>query len=188
MKYLVVGLGNPGNQYENTRHNVGYKVIDTLCSRSGSVLSKETPSSMACSVFYDGEKVMLAKPTTYMNDSGIGVGEIMRRYKLESESLIVVHDELDLELGLVRLKKGGGLAGHNGLKSIDSHIKSKDFIRVRIGISKPPSKDQGASHVLKPFGKKEQELIDHAVEVAADAVEKIINESLDAAMRIYHTS
>jgi PTH1 family peptidyl-tRNA hydrolase len=187
VEFLVVGLGNPGKEYEHTRHNVGFDVIDILCSRNHVSLSKETSSAQGVSTTIGGHKVMLAKPTTYMNDSGVGVGEIVRRYKLEPQSIIVIHDELDLDLGVVRLKKGGGLAGHNGLRSIHQHIKSQDFLRVRIGIDKPGHKSQGASHVLKPMSKKEREIVDVSLEVAADAVEMMISDSLDAAMRTYHS-
>lgn len=111
MEFIVVGLGNPGKEYDHTRHNVGFSVIDILCSRLGVSLGKETPSSMGTSAVLGGHKVLLARPTTYMNDSGIGVGEILRRYKTEPEQLIVIQDELDLEFGSVRIKKVGDLPG-----------------------------------------------------------------------------
>ncbi|HMS24796.1 MAG TPA: aminoacyl-tRNA hydrolase [Acidimicrobiia bacterium] len=188
MEFLVIGLGNPGKEYERTRHNVGFTVVDILCSRFGASLSKETPASIAATITIGGHKVLLAQPTTYMNDSGIAVGEIVRRYKVDADRIIVVHDELDLEFGSVRLKVGGGLAGHNGLRSIKQHLKTQDFIRVRIGVDKPTHKSGGASHVLKPMSKKELEIVDGACERAADAVEMMITESVDAAMRVFHTS
>ena len=188
MDFLVVGLGNPGKEYDNTRHNVGFDVINILCARYGVRLSKETSSSLATNALISGHKVMLAQPTTYMNESGIAVGEIMRRYKLTIDQLIVVHDELDLDLGAVKLKKGGGLAGHNGLRSITQHVKSQEYIRVRIGIDKPSHKTQGASHVLRTMSKKERDVIDVACERAADAVEVIIADSLDVAMHQFHTA
>lgn len=187
MEFLVVGLGNPGSEYDKTRHNVGFCVIDLLAERNGVTLSKETSSSQAVTANIDGHKIMLAKPTTYMNDSGIAVGEILRRYKLEPEKLIVVHDELDLEFGDVRIKIGGGLAGHNGLRSIKSHIKTQEFIRVRIGVGKPNHKTQGANHVLKQMTKKQFEEMEFAIQKAADAVEIIIKDSLNAAMQTIHT-
>jgi len=187
MEYIVVGLGNPGKEYDRTRHNVGFSVIDLLCERHGAKLKKETPNSIASSAVVQGEKVLFVKPTTYMNDSGVAVGEVLRRYKIDVENLIVVHDELDLELGLVRLKVGGGLAGHNGLKSIKQHLKNDSFVRVRIGIDKPTHKTQGANHVLKPMSKKELEIVNIACEQAADAVELTIGQSLDAAMRTIHS-
>lgn len=188
MEFLIVGLGNPGKEYEHTRHNVGFEVIDILASRLGCSLSKETPNSLGATAQLSGHKVQLAKPTTYMNDSGIAVGEIARRYKLEVGQIIVVHDELDLELGDVKLKIGGGLAGHNGLRSMKQHLKSDEFIRVRIGIGKPSHKSKGASHVLKPMSKKELEVMDVSCERAADAVELVVSQSLDAAMLQIHTT
>lgn len=188
MEFLVVGLGNPGKEYVHTRHNVGFEVIDILSHRLGVSLSKETPSSLGATSNISGHKILIAKPTTYMNDSGIAVGEIARRYKLEPQNIIVVHDELDLEDGVVKIKVGGGLAGHNGLRSMKQHLKSDAFIRVRIGVGKPTHKTQGASHVLKPMSKKELEIMDIGCERAADAVELIIEKSVDAAMLATHTS
>lgn len=187
MDFLVVGLGNPGKEYDNTRHNVGYRALDLLCERNGVSLSKETPSTLSATVSIGGKKVLLARTTSYMNDSGIGVGEIMRRYKLEPSQLIVIQDELDLEFGVVKIKDGGGLAGHNGLRSINQHIKSMDFLRVRIGVDKPPHKSQGADHVLKKMSAKEVEIAELACAQAADAVEIIIADSLSAAMQITHS-
>ena len=187
MEYIVVGLGNPGREYERTRHNVGFSVIDILCARYNAKLKKETPNSLGTSVVISGKKVLLLEPTTFMNESGIAVGEVIRRYKTKVENLIVVQDELDLELGIVRLKVCGGLAGHNGLKSIKQHLKNDSFTRVRIGIDKPSHKTQGASHVLKPMSKKELEVISVACEQAADAVELVIAESLEVAMLKIHT-
>ena len=123
-----------------------------------------------------------------MNDSRIPVAEIARRYKLVPENIIVIHDELDLELGIVKLKIGGSLAGHNGLRSIKQHLKSDGFIRVRIGVDKPNHKTQGANHVLKAMSKKELEIMDIACERAADAIEFIVAESLNAAMLKIHTN
>lgn len=188
MEFLIVGLGNPGKEYQHTRHNVGFEVIDILASRLGVSLSKETSSSLGATSTISGHKVLLAKPTTYMNESGIAVGEIVRRYKLDINHIIVIHDELDLELGAVKIKIGGGLAGHNGLRSIKQHLKSNEFIRVRIGIDKPTHKSRGATHVLKPMSRKELEIMDLACERAGDAVELIVSQSLDAAMRSIHTN
>ena len=187
MEFLVVGLGNPGKEYESTRHNVGYRAIDILCDRNNVSLSKETPSTLSATISIGTKKVLLCRTTSYMNDSGIGVGEVMRRYKLEPSQLIVIQDELDLEFGVVKIKDGGGLAGHNGLRSINQHIKTMDFLRVRIGVDKPSHKSQGASHVLKKMSKTENEIAELACAQAADAVELIVSDSLDAAMRVTHS-
>lgn len=188
MEFLIVGLGNPGKEYEQSRHNVGFETIDVLCRRLGVSLSKETPSSIGSTAVISGHKVLLAKPTTYMNDSGKAVSEIVRRYKLEPSRIVVVHDELDLELGVVKIKTEGGLAGHNGLRSIKTHLKSDGFLRVRIGVGKPAHKTQGANHVLRPMKKSERGIIEIACERAADAVELIVSKSVDVAMLAIHTN
>ena len=187
MDYVVVGLGNPGKEYSLSRHNVGFLSIDILCERLNISLKKETSNSLGVSGLIAGKKVLIAKPTTYMNDSGVAVGEILRRYKLEPSQLIVIHDELDLDFGTVRCKVGGGLAGHNGLRSIKQHLKSDEFIRIRIGVGKPIHKSQGANHVLKSMSKKDLELINISCEKAVDAVELIVSESLTSAMNTIHT-
>ncbi|MFN8015997.1 MAG: aminoacyl-tRNA hydrolase [Acidimicrobiia bacterium] len=187
MEFIVIGLGNPGKEYENSRHNVGYKTIDILCDRYGVKLSKETSSSQGASIVLGGHKTLIAKSNTFMNDSGVAVGEIIRRYKVGPKNLIVVHDELDLEDGIVKIKLGGGLAGHNGLRSIKQHIKTQDFIRVRIGVGKPSHKTQGASHVLKALSKKEMEELLISCEMSADIVETIIETNLENAMLKFHS-
>lgn len=187
MDFIVVGLGNPGKEYELTRHNVGYLVVDILCNRYGGKLKKETPNSMADTIHIGSKKILIAKPTSYMNDSGKGVGEIIRRYKIDIKQLIIVQDELDLELGDVKIKTGGGLAGHNGLRSIKDHIQTQDFLRIRIGVGKPRNAQQGASHVLKPFNKQELEEFKISCEEAADAIELLINTDIQTAMNQTHS-
>lgn len=132
-------------------------------------------------------RVVLAFPQTYMNESGVAVGMLVRRHGIDrAEQVIVVHDELDLPVGTIRVKNGGGLAGHNGLRSINAHLKSAGFLRVRIGIGKPPSKEHGADHVLRPPAKREREELAVCVERAADAVEAIIADGVDAAMSSFN--
>ena len=186
MDFIIVGLGNPGKEYELTRHNVGYLVIDILCNRYGGSLKKETPNSMADTIRIGDKKVLIAKPTTYMNDSGKGIGEIIRRYKIDTKNLIIIQDELDLELGEVKIKLAGGLAGHNGLRSIKDYIHTTDFLRIRIGVGKPRNSNQGASHVLKSFSKKELEEFKISCEQAADSIELIINTDVQNAMNQTH--
>ncbi len=135
-----------------------------------------------------GRRVALAVPTTYMNDSGSSVRSLATRFGIdEPSSIVIVHDELDLPPGTVRLKSGGGLAGHNGLRSVQSHLHSSDFLRVRIGVGKPPSASQGASHVLRRPPKAVRELLAAAVQTAADAVERIVADGMDAAMLWCHS-
>lgn len=185
---LVVGVGNPGRDYDSTRHNVGFDVIDELARRYGVTLKSAKESALVAEVHRDGVHLLLVKPTTYMNDSGRAVGPLARRFGIERpEQIVVVHDELDLEPGVVRVKAGGGLAGHNGLRSINEHVKSQDFVRVRIGIGKPPSKERGADHVLAKFSAKDRQAFDVAVGIAADATQAVVESGADVAMQRFNS-
>ena len=180
---LVVGLGNPGREYARTRHNVGAEAVGLLVERAGEKFKAGRDKALVADARIAGRRVILAFPTTYMNDSGFAISALMRRHKLEDPAqLIVVHDELDLPPGIVRVKVGGGLAGNNGLRSITQHLKTQDYVRVRIGIGKPPSKERGADHVLSRLPKAERELLDIAIVTAADAVETVLAEGPNSAM------
>jgi PTH1 family peptidyl-tRNA hydrolase len=179
---LVVGLGNPGEEYARTRHNVGAEVVEILARRHGGKLRKQKERSLTDEVDVAGKRMALAVPLTYMNLSGEAVAPLVRRYGVEPSQLVVVQDEMDFELGRLQVKNGGGLAGHNGLKSIVAHLHTQDFVRVRIGIGKPPGSRQGADHVLRRFSKAERKEIDVTLEEAADAVELILGEGVDVAM------
>ncbi len=186
--FLIVGLGNPGSKYSRTRHNVGFETIELLATRLNTTLKTGRDRALFAEVSTttntQSKHILLAMPTTYMNESGNAVGPLARRYAIvDPLKIIVVHDELDLEPGVVKVKSGGGLAGHNGLQSITQHLKTQDFLRVRIGVGKPPSKEQGGDHVLSKIPARERELLDISVQVAADAVQLIVAEGLDAAMR-----
>jgi len=183
---LVIGLGNPGAEYQRTKHNVGAEVVELLAKRHGGSLRKAKERVRADDVRIDGKRVTLAIPLTYMNDSGAAVAPLARRSGVGPDRIVVVQDELDLPTGTVRVKEGGGLAGHNGLRSIENHLHSRDFLRVRIGVNKPVTKEHGANHVLSKFSKKERDLIDVAVEQAADAVEMILSDGVAAAMNRYN--
>jgi PTH1 family peptidyl-tRNA hydrolase len=189
---LVVGLGNPGTEFEGTRHNVGAEVVQLLARRHGARLRKGKERALVDEVRVtrpgaDGQRLALAIPLTYMNESGQAVVLLARRYGVEPDHLVIVHDELDLPTAVLRVKAGGGLAGHNGLRSIKSHLHSDDFVRVRIGVDKPRSKEVGADHVLDRFSKRDRKLIDVTIEDAADAVELILDEGVDVAMNRYNT-
>jgi PTH1 family peptidyl-tRNA hydrolase len=171
---LVVGLGNPGEEYDKTRHNVGAEVVEILARRHGGKLRKQKERSLTDQVNVGGKRMALAVPLTYMNLSGEAVAPLVRRYGVEPGQLVVVQDEMDFELGRLQVKNGGGLAGHNGLKSIVAHLHTQDFVRIRIGIGKPPGQRQGADHVLRRFSKTERKEIDVTLEEAADAVELIL--------------
>jgi PTH1 family peptidyl-tRNA hydrolase len=183
---LVVGLGNPGDEYARTRHNVGAEVVELLATRHGARLRKGKERAHADEVNVRGKRMALAIPTTYMNDSGAAVQALVRRYGVEPERVVIVHDELDLPVAALKLKAGGGLAGHNGLRSIKSHLHSDAFLRVRIGVGKPASKEHGVDHVLNKFSKRERSEIDVTLEQAADAVEAILADGIDAAMNRFH--
>ena len=186
--FLIVGLGNPGTKYSRTRHNVGFEAIELLATRLKATLKAGRDRALFAEINTTAnaqtKHLLLAMPTTFMNESGNAVGPLARRYAISDPlKIIIVHDELDLEPGVVKIKSGGGLAGHNGLASITQHLKTQDFLRVRIGVGKPPSKEQGDDHVLSKIPARERELLDISVQVAADAVQLIVTEGLDAAMR-----
>ena len=189
--WLVVGLGNPGSKYARTRHNVGEECVRLLAERYDAPLKAGRDNSLIGEARFgtglDADRVVLAFPITFMNESGRAVSALVRRYGIDDpEHIIVVHDELDLEPGVLRVKAGGGLAGHNGLRSITQHLKTQDYLRVRIGVGKPPNKDRGASHVLTRVPSRQRDLLDGKVAEAADAVEMIIAEGVDVAMREFH--
>ena len=181
--FLVVGLGNPGKEYVGTRHNVGAVVVEALAEAHNCVLRKSRDQSLSAEISLEGKKVLLAFPQTFMNNSGQAVSSIMRRNGISNpENLIVVHDEMDTPPGDLRIKFGGGLAGHNGLKSITNHLHTQDYLRLRLGIGKPADKDSGANYVLKRPSKTEQEIFSQAIQKAIEAIEALILEGKDAAM------
>ena len=183
---LVVGLGNPGDEYRGSRHNLGAEVVELLAKRHGGRLRKRKERALVDEVTIDGRRVALAIPLTYVNDSGHAVGALVRRFGVDPRQLVVVHDELDLPVAELKVKSGGGLAGHNGLRSIVAHLHTQDFQRVRIGVGKPVSKERGADHVLNRFSKRERAEVDVTVEQAADAVETIVRDGVDAAMNRFN--
>ena len=184
---LVVGLGNPGPEYAGTRHNVGVAVIERLRERHGGTFKKTRDKSLVADTRIDAHRVVLAFPQTFMNESGQAVGMLVRRHGVDDlHRLVIVHDELDLPVGTLRVKVGGGLAGHNGLKSIKAHLHSDEFIRVRIGVGKPPSAASGAEYVLRRPTKAERSELDAIVVRAADAVEAILRDGPAAAMAAFN--
>jgi PTH1 family peptidyl-tRNA hydrolase len=185
---LVIGLANPGSEYQGTRHNVGGDAVELVAARHGGVLKVE-PRQRArlCEVSIGTTRVALAVPTTFMNESGVAVPPLLSRTGIDDVGdIVVVHDELDLEPGRLQLKAGGGIAGHNGLRSIAATLSSQGFVRVRIGIGRPPSRGAGASFVLsKPRG-DDATNVAIAIERAADAIEAIATSGIDAAMGTYN--
>lgn len=184
---LVVGFGNPGTEYAGSRHNIGSEVVDVLARRHGGSLRKGRHRALAGTVRVGDVVVALAFPLTYYNESGQAVAQLLKWHDIDDlHRLVVVHDELDLPPGRIKVKVGGGLAGNNGLKSVKAHVHSDDFVRVRIGVGKPPGRTMGVDHVLKRPGKAERVELDVAVEEAADAVELIATGGPDRAMERYN--
>jgi PTH1 family peptidyl-tRNA hydrolase len=177
-RWLVVGLGNPGAKYAGNRHNIGAVIIEELASDRGVNLKSH---KSGCLVGEAGPMV-LARPTSYMNESGRPVAGLLRFYKSEPANLLVVHDELDIPFGDVRVKFGGGVAGHNGLKSIAQSIGTKEFVRIRFGVSRPPGQRDAAGHVLSDFSKKEREDLPSLIDRAMDAVGTIVTDGVERAM------
>ncbi len=192
--YAVIGLGNPGSKYEATRHNVGHMVIDELAARlSVSLASHKATHTHAATTRVgaapgqDGEQLVLATCDSFMNVSGGPTKSLLSYYKVPVENLIVIHDDLDLPLGTLKLKRGGGEGGHNGLKSITSSTGSKNYIRVRVGIGRPPGRQDPADYVLRPFAKAEQSELALSISRAADAVTEILTLGLEQATMRAHT-
>lgn len=186
---LVVGLGNPGAEFEHTRHNVGADTVMLLAARRGERFrTVRGAHARTADLRIEGRRVAVCFPLTYMNDSGLAVSALVRRYGIDDlTALVVVHDELDLPVGRVKVKVGGGTAGHNGLKSIHSHLHDPGYVRVRIGIGKPPGRRNGADHVLRRPGSAERDALEAAVDEAADAVEAIATTGVADAMNRFNT-
>ena len=193
--WLVVGLGNPGPEYAGNRHNVGAMAVEELAARDATGVAGSRASFKAhkararvaeVRLRVPGPKVVLAVPSTYMNLSGGPVAGLMRYYDVPVDRLVVIHDELDIDAGLVRLKQGGGEGGHNGLRSVSQSVGSKDYLRVRVGIGRPPGRQDPADFVLKDFGKAERENLPFLLDDTADAVEALIEVGLLEAQQRFH--
>jgi PTH1 family peptidyl-tRNA hydrolase len=183
---LIVGLGNPGEQYQLSRHNAGFLTVDHLAQQHDISLKKQGFDSFFGKGKIAHEAVFLAKPQTYMNLSGIALEKLFSYFKLAIEDLIVIHDDLDMAFQTIRLKAGGGDGGHKGLMSIASYLGNSDFLRVRIGIGKPIRKTMVEKYVLSPFSEEELEALPHVVATASAAVREIVLKDIQSAMRLYH--
>lgn len=180
MTWLIVGLGNPGPKYAATRHNVGYLVTDVLAARTGSAFSKhKSGRADVVEGRLAGERVVLGRARSYMNESGGPVSTLAKFYSVDPDHVVVVHDELDIDFGMLRVKQGGGDNGHNGLKSIRQSLDTGDFFRVRVGIGRPPGRQDVHDFVLKPYSSTERKDLPTYVEEAADAVESLITAGLE---------
>lgn len=193
---MIVGLGNPGSKYASTRHNVGFMVADELAGQASVNFSTVSGArAEVAETFYSsaglgvagGEKLVLVKPLTFMNESGQAVGKLARFFRLQPDHIIVVHDELDLGLGRLRMKLGGSDNGHNGLKSIRAHLATGDFLRVRIGIGRPPGRMSGADYVLGRFPTNQRAELETEISIAADACLALISSGLASAQNKFNS-
>jgi peptidyl-tRNA hydrolase, PTH1 family len=184
--WLIVGLGNPGSQYAANRHNVGFRVVDLLAGRAGAQLRRDRSRAQVATARLDGNPVVLAKPMTFMNASGGPLAALSRFYKIAPERIIVVHDELDIPFGSVRLKLGGGDNGHNGLRSVTAALGSREYHRIRVGIGRPPGRMDAADFVLADFATAERADLPEMLGRAADAAEAMIQRGLAAAQNEIH--
>ncbi|MCC0688114.1 MULTISPECIES: aminoacyl-tRNA hydrolase [unclassified Clostridioides] len=184
--YVVVGLGNPGKKYEKTRHNVGFDVIDILAKEYNISVTKIKHKALIGEGRVGTEKVLLVKPQTYMNLSGETLIDIYKYYKVDLSNIIVVYDDIDLDVGKIRIRKKGSGGTHNGMKSITKCLGSNDFPRVRVGVSKPEVGQDLADFVLSRFRKEESDNINEALEKAAYAIDSIIRENIDMSMNKYN--
>ncbi len=188
-RFLLVGLGNPGPRYAGTRHNAGFLVLDELAGRMGARFRSHKPAHGSAEIAEGrlaGAPVVLAKPGSYMNTSGGPVSQVSRFFKIPPTNLVVIHDELDLPYGTIRLKRGGGEGGHNGLKSISAAVGTRDYLRVRFGIGRPPGRQDPADYVLREFSAAERKDLEYLLDRAADATEALLAHGLEAAQNTFN--
>jgi PTH1 family peptidyl-tRNA hydrolase len=183
---VIVGLGNPGKKYERTRHNLGFRVVDRIAAKNRVDVGKEKYDSLIGEWNRDGQKVLLVKPQTYMNRSGDALGNLVRYLPLEGEDLLVIHDDLDLPFGRIRIRKQGSSGGNRGMRSVLEALGDRGFIRLRIGIGRPPPGVDPADYVLQRFSPEEAAQIDEMVSTASEAVGCILDEGAHRAMGKYN--
>ena len=184
--YLIAGLGNPTREYEKTRHNVGFEAIDILADKAGTTVTEKKHKALYGKGYIGGQKVILAKPQTYMNLSGESIREIADFYKIEPENIIILCEDINLSEGQLRIRLKGSAGGHNGLKNIISHLGTQEFPRIRIGVGEKPRGMDLADYVLGRFPKEQQAVMEEAYRDAADAACMMIEEGADAAMNHYN--
>ena len=183
---MIVGLGNPGPRYAATRHNAGALVVDELADRMGGRFKSHRSRTEILEGRLAGAPVVLAKPLTYMNESGGPIVNAARFFKVPPERLVLVHDDIDLPFGAIRLKRGGGEGGHNGLRSASAALATKDYLRVRFGVGRPPGRQDPADYVLREFAAAERKDLAFLLDRAADAAEALVSDGLEAAQSTFH--
>lgn len=184
--FLIVGLGNPGREYQHNRHNVGFMFLDRLAKRLDQAFSRVESRALVAKADYQGRRLVLAKPQTYMNLSGSATSSLLRYYKIPLANLLVAYDDVDLPLGTIRLRPGGGSAGQKGMASIIERLGTQDFSRLRLGIDRPPGRMEAAAYVLQDFTASERTLLDPTLERAVEAALLFVTAGLTAAMNHYN--
>lgn len=184
--YIIAGLGNPGDKYDNTRHNAGFMTIDKLADKYGIEIGERAHKALIGKGLIEGQRVILAKPQTYMNVSGESIRALVDYYKIEPEELIIIFDDISLEPGQLRIRKKGSAGGHNGIKSIIAHLGTQEFTRIKVGVGEKPPKMDLADYVLGHFLREEQDTMEEAFENGAKAAVSIVTEGTDAAMNQYN--
>ena len=186
MTWLIIGLGNPGKRYRLTKHNVGFRVVDRFAEKKGIKLKRRLGKVQVGEGRVGTERVVIAKPLTFMNRSGVVVRKLIKDLGISLDHLVVVHDDLDLASGRIKIKEKGGHGGHKGVSSIIEQVGSPDFLRVKVGIDKPQRPDEGADYVLSPFDNEQLPLVEESMEQASEAIEAIIVSGKDKAMSMYN--
>jgi PTH1 family peptidyl-tRNA hydrolase len=184
--FLILGLGNPGREYRNNRHNVGFMVLDQLAARLGLSFTRLEAKALVCKGDYQGQRLILAKPQTFMNLSGSSAASLLRYYKIPLEYFVVVYDDVDLPLGVIRMRPGGGSGGQKGMASIIDHLGTQEFFRLRIGIGRPPGRMEAAAYVLEDFSAQEQEELPPLLDRAIEAILTFASDGKEAAMNKYN--
>ena len=182
--FLIVGLGNPGSQYEDTRHNIGFKVVDNMAKEYNIEINRQKFKGMCGEGFINGEKVILLKPTTYMNLSGESIREVVDFYKLSNDDVLVIYDDISLDVGRLRIREKGSAGGHNGIKSIIAHLGTDIFPRIKVGVGQPNV--DLVNYVLGKFTKEEMEVLNESIDASTKAAKEIISNDVKTAMNIYN--
>jgi PTH1 family peptidyl-tRNA hydrolase len=186
MTWLIIGLGNPGKRYRLTKHNVGFRVVDRFAEKEGIKLKRRLGKMQVGEGRIGSERVVIAKPLTYMNRSGVVVQKLIKELKMPLDHLVVIHDDLDMECGRIKIKEGGGHGGHKGVRSIIEQVGSPDFLRIKVGIDKPQRPNEGADYVLSPFDNEQRPLVEESMEQASEAIEGIITSGKAKAMSMHN--